>query len=178
MRKAPRKEKGGLSRPGLIEIWQARDRLIQLPAQTKNRDQRRAPNWPAAGPDLSRFSEFERHRGCGFTRLGDPQWRRQETAPRPGAIRFGGGRPHSPGAAHPSLVWLPITLGTLCLIFCKSRKTSVSYWPKWRLNCRRAGQIGREARGKPDRACLVPAGVQSHASIGASFMCIGPGARP
>jgi len=88
MRKAPRKEKGGLSRPGLIEIWQARDRLIQLPAQTKNRDQRRAPNWPAAGPDLSRFSEFERHRGCGFTRLGDPQWRRQETAPRPGAIRW------------------------------------------------------------------------------------------
>jgi hypothetical protein len=35
MRKAPRKEKGGHSRPGLIEIWQARDRLNLLPAQTK-----------------------------------------------------------------------------------------------------------------------------------------------
>jgi hypothetical protein len=51
----------------------------------ENRDQRRASFRPAAGLDLSRLSEFERHRGCGSeARGGEPQRHRHETAPRPG----------------------------------------------------------------------------------------------
>jgi len=92
--------------------------------------------------------------------------RRRPRAPAPSA---GGRRTHSPGAAHPSLVWLPTTLGTLCLIFCKARKISVSYWSKWRINCRPATQIGPEARRKPHRAGLVPAGVQRKVPVGAGL---------
>jgi hypothetical protein len=87
MRKAPRKEKGGLSRLGLYEIWQARNRLNLLPAQTKIE----ISGWHPKGlllvpicrvsPNSSATVVAVRARG------GEPQWHRKETAPRPGAIR-------------------------------------------------------------------------------------------
>jgi hypothetical protein len=46
------------------------------------------------------------------------------TVPRPGAIRKGGGgRTHSPGAALPSSVWIPLSLGDPAYIFGKEKET-------------------------------------------------------
>jgi hypothetical protein len=52
----------------------------------------------------------------------DTRAARKKTVPRPGAIRIGGGRTHSPGAASPSLVWLLLRVGNLRIIFGKGKK--------------------------------------------------------
>jgi hypothetical protein len=48
------------------------------------------------------------------SRQRDAKAQKRDGPPSPGAIRFWGGRSHSPGAALPSLVWLSMSLGALC----------------------------------------------------------------
>jgi hypothetical protein len=77
---------------------------------------------PAAGCGLSQLSPKSSVAVVSAEARGESRSSadaRRFRAPAPSA---GGGRTHSPGAADPSLVWLPISLGNLTYIFGKNQK--------------------------------------------------------
>jgi len=91
MRKAPRKEKGGRSRPGLYESWKARARFDHFPAQTEI-EISRGRLLGLLPVSICRVSPNSSATVVAvLARGGELRLRRQETAPRPGTHPLGKG---------------------------------------------------------------------------------------